>query len=69
MDVHCKHFRITHRLNTKIIKFVKILNRKIRSDNMNSILETRSIGLEYVSLKRLHVVYENFLKSFPTTLE
>lgn len=70
MDIQSRHFRIYYqRLNTKVLKFIKILTFNPREDDLNCIIQTRSLGLEYLSLKKLRLIYEDFLKTFPTTLE
>ena len=69
LDVSSKHFRIYfQKLNTKILKFIKILLFNIHEDDISCIVETRSLSLEYISLQRLKEVYESFLKTFPTSL-
>lgn len=69
MDVQSRHFRIYYqRLNTKVLKFIKILTYNVHEDDLQVIVETRSLSLEYLSLKKLQGVYERFLESFPTTL-
>lgn len=52
-----------------MLKFVKILTYDVKRDEINCIIETRSLSLEYLSLQKLRKVYDDFLKSFPTTLE
>lgn len=52
-----------------MLKFVKILTYDVKRDEINCIIETRSLSLEYLSLQKLKRVYEDFLKSFPTTLD
>ena len=65
-----RHFKIYYqKLNTKVLKFIKILTFNVREDDLAVIVETRSISLEYLSFKRLKAVYEEFLAGFPTTLE
>jgi hypothetical protein len=69
MDISSKHFKLYfQKLNTKILKFIKILNFNPDLDDFSSILESRSLSLEYLSFQRLKTVYENFLHSFPTSL-
>jgi len=34
----------------KILKFLKILNFNVKEDDINCIIETRSLSLEYISL-------------------
>ena len=68
-DISSKHFKIYfQKLNTKILKFIKIINFNPDLDDFSCILESRSLSLEYLSFQRLLAVYENFLKSFPTSL-
>lgn len=65
-----RHFKIYYqKLNTKVLKFIKILTFNVREDDLAVIVETRSISLEYLSFKRLKAVYEEFLANFPTSLE
>jgi len=56
-------------LNTKVLKFIKILTFNVREDDLQCIVETRSLSLEYLSFKKLLGVYERFLESFPTDLK
>jgi hypothetical protein len=59
MDIQSRHFRIYYqRLNTKVLKFIKILTFNPREDDIACIVETRSLSLEYLSLKRLKSVYQ-----------
>ena len=70
LDVQSRHFRIYYqRLNTKVLKFIKILTFNVREDDLQCIVETRSLSLEYLSFKKLLGVYERFLESFPTDLK
>jgi len=70
VNVQSRHFKIYYqKLNTKVLKFVKILNFDIGRDDLEAIIETRSLSLEYQSLQKVQVVYEDFLESFPTTLK
>ena len=69
IDIQSRHFRIQYqKLNTKVLKFIKILTFNVIDDDISCIVESRSLSLEYLSLKKLKNVYEEFLKSFPTTL-
>jgi len=69
IDIQSRHFRIYYqKLNTKVLKFIKILTFNVIDDDISCIVESRSLSLEYLSLKKLKNVYEEFLKSFPTTL-
>jgi len=52
-----------------VLKFIKILTFNVKEDDISCIIETRSLSLEYLSLKKLKFVYEQFLESFATTLE
>ena len=52
-----------------MLKFIKILTFNVKEDDIACIIESRSLSLEYLSLKKLKLVYEQFLGSFPTTLE
>lgn len=56
-------------MNTKVLKFIKILTYNVHEDDLQCIVETRSLSLEYLSFKKLLGVYERFLESFPTTLQ
>lgn len=70
MDISSRHFRVYfQKLNTKVLKFIKILTFNVHEDDISCIVETRSLSLEYISLQRLKKVYEEFLESFPTTVK
>ena len=70
MDIMSRHFKIYYqKLNTKVLKFIKILTFNVKEDDLACIIETRSMSLEYLSLKKLKSVYEEFLNSFSTTFE
>jgi Rubisco LSMT substrate-binding len=70
MDISSRHFRVYfQKLNTKVLKFLKILNFNVHDDDISCIVETRSLSLEYLSLQKLKTVYEEFLESFPTTVK
>jgi len=45
------------------------LTFNVREDDIATIIECRSLSLEYLSFKKLKQVYEQFLASFPTTLQ
>ena len=47
---------------------MKILYFNLQEDDINCIIEQRSLSLEYISFQRLKTVYEEFLTSFPTSL-
>ena len=48
VNVQSRHFKIYYqKLNTKVLKFVKILNFDIGRDDLEAIIETRSLSLEY----------------------
>jgi hypothetical protein len=51
-----------------MLKFVKIINFNVKTDDITTVVETRSLSLEYISFQKLKAVYEDFLKNFPTTL-
>ena len=51
------------------MKFLKILTFNVKEDDISCIVETRSLSLEYISMQKLKIVYEEFLESFPTTLK
>lgn len=70
IDIQSRHFKIYYqKLNTKVVKFIKILTFNVHEDDLACIIESRSLSLEYLSFKKLRTVYEQFLASFPTTLE
>ena len=52
-----------------MLKFVKILNFNVQKDDINTVIETRSLSLEYLCLQKLKGIYENFLNSYPTSLK
>ncbi len=52
-----------------MLKFVKILTYDVKRDEINCIIETRSLSLEYLSMQKLRKVYDDFLKSFATSLD
>jgi hypothetical protein len=52
-----------------VLKFVKILTYDVKRDEINCIIETRSLSLEYLSMQKLRKVYDDFLKSFTTSLD
>ena len=51
-----------------MLKFIKIINFNVKTDEISTVVETRSLSLEYVSFQKLKAVYEDFLNNFPTTL-
>jgi len=51
-----------------MLKFIKIINFNVKTDEISTVVETRSLSLEYVSFQKLRAVYEDFLNNFPTTL-
>lgn len=62
LSVQSRHFKIYYqKFNTKVLKFVKILNFNVKDDDISTVIETRSISLEYLSLQKLKGVYESFL--------
>ena len=69
-EMTVKEFKIfDQRFNTKILKFIKVLNCTINKSMVSNILESKSIALEYISLMRLKQVYQNFLQTkFKTTI-
>jgi hypothetical protein len=70
MDIQSRHFRIFfQKLNTKVLKFIKILTFQVKEDDIACIIESRSLSLEYISLTKLKAIYDEFLTNFPTTLE
>lgn len=69
VSVQSRHFKIFYqKLNTKMLKFIKIINFNVKTDEISTVVETRSLSLEYVSFQKLKAVYEDFLNNFPTTL-
>lgn len=59
MDIQSRHFRIYYqKLNTKVVKFIKILTFNVHEDDLACIIESRSLSLEYLSFKKLRTVYE-----------
>jgi hypothetical protein len=51
LSVQSRHFKIYYqKFNTKVLKFVKILNFNVKDDDISTVIETRSISLEYLSL-------------------
>ena len=69
VSVQSRHFKIFYqKLNTKMLKFIKIINFNVKTDEISTVVETRSLSLEYVSFQKLRAVYEDFLNNFPTTL-
>jgi hypothetical protein len=70
VNVQSRHFKIHYqKLNTKVLKLVKILCFDIQRDEIEAIIETRSLSLEYMALQKLIGVYQDFLGAFPTTLK
>jgi hypothetical protein len=70
MEISSRHFRVYfQKLNTKVLKFLKILTFNVHEDDISCIVETRSLSLEFLSLQKLLKVYEEFLDTFPTTLK
>jgi len=46
-----KEFKIfDQRFNTKILKFIKVLNCTISKTMVSNVLESKSLALEYISL-------------------
>ena len=43
---------------TEVLKFIKILTFNVKEDDLACIVESRSLSLEYLSLKKLKTVYE-----------
>jgi len=52
-----------------VLKFVKIINFNVKTDNINTVIETRSLSLEFISFQKLKAIYEEFLNGFQTTLK
>ena len=51
MDVQSRHFKLHfQKLNTKVLKFIKILTFNVKEDDLACIVESRSISLEFLSL-------------------
>jgi hypothetical protein len=51
-----------------MLKFVKVINFNVKNDDITTVIETRSLSLEYISLQKLKGVYEDFLNNFATSL-
>ena len=68
--VQSRQFKIYYqKLNTKVLKFIKIINFNVKTDNINTVIETRSLSLEFISFQKLKAIYEEFLNGFQTTLK
>ena len=52
-----------------MLKFIKIINFNVKTDDITTVVETRSLSLEYISFQKLKAVYEDFLNNFLTTLK
>lgn len=52
-----------------MLKFVKIINFNVQKDEIATVMETRSLSLEYMSFQKLKKIYEDFLNNFPTALD
>lgn len=52
-----------------MLKFVKVINFNVKNDDITTVIETRSLSLEYISLQKLKGVYEDFLNNFATSLQ
>ena len=52
-----------------MLKFVKIVNFDVKKDEIACVLEARSISLEYMCIKKLIFIYQDFLNMFGTSLD
>lgn len=52
-----------------MLKFVKILSFNVKNDDIATVIDTRSLSLEYLSLQKLKSIYEQFLNSYATSLK
>ena len=51
VQVSSRHFKVHyHHFNMKVLKFMKILSFNVKEDDLNCIVETRSLSLEYIGL-------------------
>lgn len=48
---------------------MKILHFNVKEDDLECIIGTRSISLEFIALQNLKKLYQDFLDKFPTTLD
>ena len=70
VEVSSRHFRVYYQsFNMKVLKFIKILTFNVKQDEIDCIIETRSLSLEYLSMQKLQKVYQDFLSQFSTTLK
>ena len=52
-----------------MLKFVKIVNFDVKKDDIACVLQARSVSLEYLCVKKLLAIYNEFLNMFPTSLD
>jgi hypothetical protein len=65
-----KSFKIFDQtFNSKILKFIKVLNCTMNESMVGNVLDCRSVSLEYISLMRLRQIYINFLSKFATKIQ
>lgn len=58
MDVTSRHFNVHYqKFNSKILTFMKILHFNVKEDDLECIIGTRSISLEFVALQNLKKLY------------
>lgn len=70
VGIQSRHFKVYYqKLNTKMLKFVKIINFNVKNDEIATVMETRSLSLEYLSFQKLKKIYEDFLNNFDTSLD
>ena len=51
INVSSRHFKVHyHHFNMKVLKFIKILEFDVNENDISSIVETRSLALEFTSL-------------------
>ena len=54
VEVSSRHFRVFYQaFNMKVLKFIKILTFNVKKDEIDCIIETRSLSLEYLSMQKL----------------
>ena len=70
VSIQSRHFKVYYqKFNTKMLKFVKIINFDVKKDDIACVFEARSISLEYMCIKKLILIYQDFLNMFGTSLD